>query len=152
MKLGNEARNRLGMRPTITHVVLLLEMSLFPSFILSVRGRDPEELLSPSLALSPFSPPPTSSLDLDLCFLWWVFLCFFFGLPCSLLVAEEQIWRHTNHKKTTEALCSLGLTGQTLPSTPSLHLISFVPSTLPSLSRFFPILTSTQHSCSVHSL
>ena len=50
-------------------VVLLLEISLLPSFILSVRGRDvdTEELLSPSL--SP-PPPPTSSFNLDLCFLW----------------------------------------------------------------------------------
>ena len=69
--------------------VLLLEISLLPSFILSVRGRDvdTEELLSPSL--SP-PPPPTSSFNLNLCFLWWFFLCFFLGLPCSLLLAEEQ--------------------------------------------------------------
>ena len=90
-------------------VVLLLEISLLPSFILSVRGRDvdTEELLSPSL--SPPPPPPTSSFNLDLCFLWWFFLCFFLGLPYSLLLAEEQKVPENESQVTSLALVHMHL-------------------------------------------
>ena len=115
------SRMTISVKMACTHLV---PITLFPSLILRVSGREPGEV--PTAA----STTPTPSLDLNLwCFLCLLFLCFFLGLPS---LPPEPRWARKTCLYGLSEICD----HQTLPQSQLLPSSSLA---LVDLSRFFPI-------------